>query len=249
MHYASCSSLLPIVSVIDPPTSPKIFLDKSIGVYLRKETATLTCNITNQSYHDVEFYKENHLLTSRQLTIEDNIATFTVSRANQGGRYRCRYSTNLSGRPIRSHLSEPVRVTIANSPTPALFVDQSLAVRGGKVIFNCTSPRGHPGLIFYLYRHGESNYSDAKVADAWGNSVIFTIANVGDDDEGNYTCLYEAKDDTKPLTSALSDTVHVAVRGKCEAQSESRSEFGDSKYRLLFCQVHVTIRTDFAEKK
>uniref|UniRef100_UPI00398E60D0 immunoglobulin superfamily member 1-like n=1 Tax=Pristiophorus japonicus TaxID=55135 RepID=UPI00398E60D0 len=202
------------VTTVEALTAPRISLDQSVGVYLRGETVTLTCTVSTEPRAKIYFYKDNELLTSRQLFTKDNIGTFTVTSAYQGGRYQCRYRGSVKRRRWQSQLSKPVTVTIAGAPKPLLSVNSSVVVKGEKVTFNCTSPVSLPGFTFYLYKHGEFNYSDVQPAAARSHSVNFTITEMGHADGGNYTCLYKADGKRRLLTSALSEPVQVTVRDK-----------------------------------
>ncbi|XP_067836631.1 osteoclast-associated immunoglobulin-like receptor [Heptranchias perlo] len=199
------------------PKKPRISPDQPSGVYLKGETVTITCTVAgdypDKSFH---FYRDRRLLNSHQIITKDNIGTFRVTGTDQGGSYHCQYGTSVNRRQFWSQLSEAVRVTIADLPKPNISVDSSLVLKGGKVTFNCTNPRDHPGFTFYLYRHREANYSDVQTA-ARDNSVTFTITNIDHTDGGNYTCLYKGDVWGRLLTSAESDPVYITVRDKSVA--------------------------------
>ncbi|XP_078414810.1 immunoglobulin superfamily member 1-like [Cetorhinus maximus] len=197
-----------------PLTVPEISLDQWIGVYLRGATIKITCTVKRQYNSTIYFYRNNQLLNSRQLFTKDTIGTFTVINANQGGQYQCKYKTVVNRRRLRSQLSEPVTVTIADLPKPHISVDSILASMGGKITFNCTSPRYLPGLTFYLYKLGDSNYLEAQAAAAWFNSATFTIMKISHSNGGNYTCLYKIDGKRRRLTSGLGDPVHFTVKDK-----------------------------------
>ncbi|XP_067836794.1 immunoglobulin superfamily member 1-like isoform X3 [Heptranchias perlo] len=201
-------------SIEDPLTAPAISLDQPSGVYLKGDTVTITCTVAGD-YRDktFHFYRDRRLLNSHQIITKDNIGTFTVSRTDQGGSYHCQYGTSVNRRQLWSQLSEDVTVTIADLPKPNISVDSSLVLKGGKVTFNCTNPRDHPGFTFYLYRHREANYSDVQTA-ARDNSVTFTITNIDHTDGGNYTCLYKGDVWGRLLMSAESDPVYITVRDR-----------------------------------
>ncbi|XP_067837334.1 Fc receptor-like protein 5 [Heptranchias perlo] len=212
------------VTIADTPKKPRISPDQPSGVYLKGETVTITCTVAgdypDKSFH---FYGDRRLLNSHQIITKDNIGTFRVTGTDQGGSYHCQYGTSVNRRQFWSQLSEAVRVTIAGLPTPNISVDSSLVVKGGKVTFNCTNPRDHPGFTFYLYRHREANYSDVQTAAARDNSVTFTITNIDHTDGGNYTCLYKGDVRGRLLTSAESDPVYITVRGKYGNSREMRT--------------------------
>ncbi|XP_067836797.1 Fc receptor-like protein 5 isoform X1 [Heptranchias perlo] len=203
------------VTIADTPKKPRISPDQPSGVYLKGETVTITCTVAGD-YRDktFHFYRDRRLLNSHQIITKDNIGTFRVTGTDQGGSYHCQYGTSVNRRQFWSQLSEAVRVTIAGLPTPNISVDSSLVVKGGKVTFNCTNPRDHPGFTFYLYRHREANYSDVQTAAARDNSVTFTITNIDHTDGGNYTCLYKGDVRGRLLTSAESDPVYITVRDR-----------------------------------
>ncbi|XP_038635718.1 uncharacterized protein LOC119954503 isoform X1 [Scyliorhinus canicula] len=203
-----------IVTIVVPLTVPEISLDQSNGVYSRGATVKMTCTVNRQYIGTIYFYRNKQLLNSRQLFTKDNIGMFKVTSMSQGGRYQCKYKTVVNRRRFRSQFSEPVAITIAGLPKPYISMDSSRALMGREVTFNCTSPRYHPGLTFYLYKLGDSNYLKAQVATARFNSVTFTIMKINHTNEGNYTCLYEVDRKRRRLTSALSNLVHFTVKDK-----------------------------------
>ncbi|XP_067836598.1 killer cell immunoglobulin-like receptor 3DL1 [Heptranchias perlo] len=202
------------VTIADTPKKPRISPDQPSGVYLKGETVTITCTVAGD-YRDktFHFYRDRRLLNSHQIITKDNIGKFRVTGTDQGGSYHCKYGTSVNRRQFWSQLSEAVTVTIAGLPKPNISVDSRLVLKGGKVTFNCTTPGVLPGFTFYLYRHGEANYSDVQTA-ARDNSVTFTITNIDHTDGGNYTCLYKGDVRGRLLTSAESDPVYITVRDR-----------------------------------
>ncbi|XP_067837063.1 immunoglobulin superfamily member 1-like [Heptranchias perlo] len=202
------------VTITGPLTPPRISLDRSTGVYLDGETVTITCTVTGEYRGKIYFYRDNQLLSSHELFTKNNTGTFTVTGANQEGRYQCKYGTTVKRRRLKSQLSEAVTVTISGLSKPNISVDSRLVVKGGKVTFNCTNPRDLPGFTFHLYRFGEANYSDIQTAAARNNSVNFTITMMDQVDGGKYTCLYKGDVRGRLLTSAQSDPLHITVKDK-----------------------------------
>ncbi|XP_067835049.1 Fc receptor-like protein 5 [Heptranchias perlo] len=206
------------VTIADPLTTPGISLDQRSGVYVEGEMVTITCTVSRKNRDQTyNFYREQKLLNSGQITTENNIGTFPVTGTNQGGRYYCQYGIYVKTRRLLSQRSKAATVNIADLPKPNISVDSSLIVKGGKVTFNCTTPGDHPGFTFYLYRYGEANYSDVQTAAARDNSVTFTVTNIDHTDGGNYTCLYKGDVRGRLRTSAESDPVHITVRDKSVA--------------------------------
>ncbi|XP_038635722.1 uncharacterized protein LOC119954503 isoform X4 [Scyliorhinus canicula] len=174
----------------------------------------MTCRVNPDYLGEIYFYRENQLMNSHQLVTKDNIGTFLATSESQGGRYQCKYGAYTKTRWFESQFSKSVIVTIVGLPKPYISMDSSRALMGREVTFNCTSPRYHPGLTFYLYKLGDSNYLKAQVATARFNSVTFTIMKINHTNEGNYTCLYEVDRKRRRLTSALSNLVHFTVKDK-----------------------------------
>ncbi|XP_048472124.1 immunoglobulin superfamily member 1-like [Rhincodon typus] len=200
------------ITVADALTPPGISLDQPSGVYLEGETVTITC-ITKREYHDkIYFYRNNQLLSSYQLLIKDNIGTFTVSSSSQGGRYQCQYGSFVKTRRLLSQLSEAMTVMITDLSKPTLSVDSSLLVKHGKITFNCTSRWKHSSFTFYLYQHGETNYTDVQHISTQNSSVTFTVTNLEHTIGRTYICLYKANVRGRLLTSAQSDPVHFNSR-------------------------------------
>ncbi|XP_072102358.1 Fc receptor-like protein 5 [Mobula birostris] len=182
------------LTVVAAVPVPKISLDKSVGVYSTGETIILLCDVNGKSRGKAYFYRENELLKRHQIFSKGNIGKLTVTSSKHGGWYRCKYKTVVKRRPFWSELSEPVMVTIADSPKPRLTLNPRRAVRGGQVTFNCTSPLEPPGFLFYLFKQGDTNYLDIQPAAAGSQTVNFTLKNVEQANGGNYTCLYKAED-------------------------------------------------------
>ncbi|XP_055519829.1 uncharacterized protein LOC129714293 [Leucoraja erinacea] len=200
------------LTVIDPLPRPRISLTETTGVYTGGETVSIACNVNRMYPDDVYFYRNNALLTSRQISTVRNTGTFLVNHSSQGGWYKCKYGIHTKKRRLESKFSKAVSVTIADQLLqPEISINQPTAVylRGDTLKLTCTTARKYRGKV-YFFRDNQiiaSRHLFAKYH-------MKTFTSIGLTEAGSYQCKYGTRIKERWLESRLSEAVNVTIVGK-----------------------------------
>ncbi|XP_072884658.1 uncharacterized protein [Hemitrygon akajei] len=193
-----------------------LYFERQSGVYMKGETAAITCFVTRQnSAHSFLFYKGNALLRSVDVGSSDHMASIVLSNISEAerGSYTCMYEVIISGRLLQSDESNTCLLVVEELLAPTLSVHSTDLEIGGVIRFTCTCPGGYPEIIFILQKASEDN-SKSRVISARNHSVTFDIRNVTLSDEGEYFCRYQVVLNGTVLSSTSSSPLLVTVNVK-----------------------------------
>ncbi|XP_067878173.1 uncharacterized protein [Heterodontus francisci] len=222
-----------------------ISLDHQSGLYLKGDTATITCLDTKQSHvNTFHFYKNKSILRSLDIVSHHHFASITISNIshiNQGN-YTCKSEMTVSGRRLMSHISNAVLLTVVEVFQPVISIESADVGIGGNISITCTSTAAQPSAMFFLQRAGEAISTHYQTVSAKDHSVTFTVTDVTHDDDGAYSCGYKVMVNGTVFTSAVSEPVQMTVTDKSSTEMLIRSVYAIGAVVLLvIVAVAVTI--------
>ncbi|XP_059805398.1 uncharacterized protein LOC132380536 isoform X2 [Hypanus sabinus] len=193
-----------------------LYFERHSGVYMKGETAAITCFVTSKnSAHSFFFYKGNALLRSVDVGSSDHMTSIVLSNVSEAerGSYTCMYEVIISGRLLQSDESNTCLLAVEELLAPTISVHSTDLEIGGFIRFTCTCPGGYPEITFILQKANEDN-SKSRVISARNHSVTFDIRNVTLSDEGEYFCRYQVILNGTVLSSTSSSPLLVTVNVK-----------------------------------
>eukprot|EP00062_Callorhinchus_milii_P025995 gi/632987603/ref/XP_007882646.1/ PREDICTED: immunoglobulin superfamily member 1-like isoform X2 [Callorhinchus milii] len=193
------------VTLRDPIQKPTISLQTDSRVFLRSESAQITCS-GNYPGSNFSLYRDGRFIASLTVQENNNNATF-IPLETRAGNYSCKYTKRMDGRELTSPESELVRISLWNplqKPTISFKPDFRVFVRGESAEISCAG--NYPGSKFSLYSDGE--FITSQSAPENSNTAIFTPSEFR---EGTYWCRYAENMDGRVLTSPESERVGVTL--------------------------------------
>ncbi|XP_072409711.1 uncharacterized protein [Chiloscyllium punctatum] len=194
--------------------SVTVSLDHQTGLYLTGSAATLSCSNPSQSQlQSVMFYKDGELLHSLEARPDQHMASISIgnlTRAN-GGSYTCQCEMIVFGRHLISSLSNAVSITVQEAVKPVITGVSAVDEIGGNLSITCLSEGSQPNEEFFLQRDGATSLPHYWTVWKAGGSVTFIIADVSQDDAGNYSCGYNLTVNGTVLASVFSESLQVTV--------------------------------------
>ncbi|XP_078390406.1 uncharacterized protein LOC144672436 [Cetorhinus maximus] len=206
-----------VVAVQRLEVAATIALDHQSGLYFKGSTATISCSDLNRNrVNSFAFFKDNLLLRSLEIASDRHVASLAISNISDvyQGSYTCQCEIVVPGRRLISRDSNSVSLTVQEAPKPVISLHSPDVDIGGNVSITCTNKGDNSGVLFFLQRPGEANFSKHQVVSRKGHSVTFTLTNVTQGDEGPYSCGYKVIANGTVLTSTVSDLVEVTVHAK-----------------------------------
>ncbi|XP_072102526.1 scavenger receptor cysteine-rich domain-containing protein DMBT1-like isoform X1 [Mobula birostris] len=211
----------------DNPQRPEIDLLRPSNVFAQGEAVKIQCAsptyLKGGTFH-LQKVGEPEWLLSMVSDAEYANVTFSVEDINmtQAGYYTCMYQLQRSGKWYNSTVSDRLKVTVIekpNKPSIQLFREPTQYSHGESVSVRCTASPNFMGAIFLLWKVGRNQPVISKPAA--GFSVTFSVSNVTQADDGNYTCSYQLKRSGKLYNSTKSDPVSVTVTEELQRPSIS----------------------------
>ncbi|XP_025040342.2 Fc receptor-like protein 5 [Pelodiscus sinensis] len=204
-----------------PPAS--LTVDPPCPKYLVGEQLTLTCmdpqidNVTGYRFYN----EENGEIFSRDPDASRGAQVFFPSlRTVDAGSYTCKYWQEESGQEILSVGSQPVSVSVLDSPSPpALSMDPPSGVikEGLPLLLTCTAPQGTGERRFYFYKDGVEflpRNGQSQIHPSGSRNIsVLRIPRAQLSSTGAFTCRYEENVCQKWGPSPRSQAVYVTVTG------------------------------------
>ncbi|KYO48236.1 hypothetical protein Y1Q_0010612 [Alligator mississippiensis] len=176
------------IPVVDSLLPPKLSLDPLYAFYFQGEHVTLRCSAPlGQKAEGYRFFKQ-----SGEQIVEvfphhkSNDQFFITAELGDAGIYICEYWRWESGRMIPSRTSDPVSISVSDSPVrPRLTVtpDHPIYMTGESITLMCSAPTNATVLGFRFFRDGQNTGSPL------GNgSAQLPLLRMEIEDAGSYTC-------------------------------------------------------------
>ncbi|XP_038657076.1 immunoglobulin superfamily member 1-like [Scyliorhinus canicula] len=199
----------------------KDFLPKAALTVLRKsqvflpgETVNVTCTAPiafskmTMYLYQTDGHAREALLSARA---SEDSATFTVPgvTGTQSGNYTCVYETDIEGDIYTSTQSEALSIMVLDHVQKPIIYGQGpfdTFLRGHGLRIECQAPYELEDLRFYLFKDG--GYELSAVA---SKTASFLFMNISQENEGNFTCLYQVEIAGKVQNTTLSDPLEVTV--------------------------------------
>ncbi|XP_067255898.1 Fc receptor-like protein 5 isoform X2 [Chanodichthys erythropterus] len=207
---SSQSSFAVYLSVKDLPT-PTLTVTPDRSVFTG-ETVSLKCEIkSDHSDWRYEWYKgsadKNVMLKKPEHHTGDTLIIQTAT--SDEGQYTCK--GRIDGRPVSSHSSSAVSLSVKDLPTPTLTVTPDGPVFTGETVsLKCEIKSDHSDWRYEWYKgSADNNVMLKKPEHHTGDTLIIQTAT---SDEGQYTC--KGRIDGRPVSSHSSAAVSLSVKDK-----------------------------------
>ncbi|XP_042201560.1 uncharacterized protein LOC103173597 [Callorhinchus milii] len=194
------------ISLWDPLQKAKISLKPDSRVFVRGESAEISCS-GNYPGSNFSLYREGKLLSSQFAPENNNTATFAPSEISAGN-YWCKYAKHIDARELTSPESERVGISLWDPLQKAkisLKPNSRVFVRGERAEILCSG--NYPGSNFSLYR--DDAFIISQPAPENNNTVTFILSEIS---AANYTCKYTTQIDGRVFTSIASERMGITVR-------------------------------------
>ncbi|XP_051864824.1 uncharacterized protein LOC127566443 isoform X2 [Pristis pectinata] len=203
------SSLLQI-RVIDAPPQPEMSKNPEYAEYVAGEAITISCSVARRgSLGQFQLFKDSVSIinsTGNQQKFSHHIKG--VSTASKGS-YTCAFIMKVSGRLIRSPLSHPVRINVADAlPRPHLSLEpkRSVYIVGASLTIGCAVEAGtENGQLELLQNSIRIRLQEKR------ESIRHFIPSVSEINGGIYTCLYKRQISGRWLQSVPSDSTKIII--------------------------------------
>ncbi|XP_043539274.1 carcinoembryonic antigen-related cell adhesion molecule 1-like [Chiloscyllium plagiosum] len=190
-----------VICFPDPSPEPTISVSPSLALYVAGDSLTINCTVphSNLTGH-LELLKDSNSLIIGQGAL--TYVTENVTTSDQGS-YQCSYRPEVAEQWSPSSLSQPVDIVVTNPVT-----EPSISVRadGESVNISCTVPDGVPTGRFLLLKDTVPIINSTISQ----QSFTYTIPNITDSSQGQYTCSYKTQVSGRWIPSFQSPPVTVA---------------------------------------
>ncbi|XP_026519222.1 Fc receptor-like protein 5, partial [Terrapene carolina triunguis] len=207
------------VSVFPALAAPSLRLIPPLLLYVTGETVTAECVVPAGPY-----IPRAHWVLRDGETLREQLGPWFPLNItpSDSGTYRCRYSSELHGRHLRSPPSEPVPLSVTDPPPqPQLSVDPLSRVvsEGLPLLITCTAPGNTSERRFHFYKDGAEiisgdTGSEISTTEPSTSSVNFSVLSIpwaGPSNTGEFSCGYKANMSGRWIPSPRSQAVNVTV--------------------------------------
>ncbi|XP_063312575.1 uncharacterized protein LOC134612128 [Pelobates fuscus] len=171
-----------ILTAIDSPPFPSIFLNPLCPVYVKGENVSITCAFSQKNYVASQFYKNKKEVYMQETA--DNVRSYGILNMTRedSGQYSCMYSINVYGRNITSQRSPYVIVDVIDPPSSPILLphpNHLVYIIGETIQMLCKTES--PDVSYTLYKIG-------NLPVPMESNLLLRIQN---NSNGSYTCTYK----------------------------------------------------------
>eukprot|EP00079_Xenopus_tropicalis_P032687 XP_017946458.1 PREDICTED: immunoglobulin superfamily member 1-like [Xenopus tropicalis] len=195
------------ITVVDIPPAPFISQNSSHYIFIKGESVTLTCFIPNKYLaYQIEYYKHGIKIHTEETNENDVKHVISTSAQGAAGNYSCTYWTKISGRNMKSLLSNTLEIRITThppAPSISLSPSHSVYIVGEHVTLSCYPPDSYKAKGIQYFHEGKEIHSTTH--------VIYTEVRSS---AGNYSCGYWIETHNRNINSMASDYVTIVITNK-----------------------------------
>ncbi|KAE8633779.1 hypothetical protein XENTR_v10002088 [Xenopus tropicalis] len=206
------------ITVVDIPPAPFISQNSSHYIFIKGESVTLTCFIPNKYLaYQIEYYKHGIKIHTEETNENDVKHVISTSAQGAAGNYSCTYWTKISGRNMKSLLSNTLEIRITThppAPSISLSPSHSVYIVGEHVTLSCYPPDSYKAKGIQYFHEGKEIHSTTH--------VIYTEVRSS---AGNYSCGYWIETHNRNINSMASDYVTIVITNILPPPSISLNPF------------------------